>query len=352
MTAATTAQIRRLTGVQFTNASLPTLVELPGVTVSTLVSTVLDGPSAIVIDPAGTYAYVAGSINNKIYKITIADGTVAVLAGSGTASSLDGTGTAATFNVPQGLCMDSSGTNIYVCESAGMVIRKIVVSTGVVTTIAGSGASATTDGTGVLAAFRAPYALAINKANDTLYVTEFSGHCVRKVVISTTVVTTIAGTAGTSGHADGVGTAAKFNSPMGCRVDPTNRYLYIAGYTDYTIRRLDLSSLQVVTLAGKPLVSGDRDGYGQGALLNRPTDVQLDSAGKVLYFGEWSSHRIKRLFLDSGRVETVAGTGVVGTTDGEGTAAAFGTPRAIAWHEAGKYLLICDYTGDDIRKMM
>ena len=122
----------------------------------------------------------------------------------------DGTGTSAKFNGPAGLAID--GTNLYVADTSNFRVRKIVISTGAVTTIAGSGSSGFQDGTGTSAKFRAFYGLSTDGTN--LYVPDYSNHRIRKIVISTGVVTTLAGS-GSRNFADGTGTSAHFNYPMG-----------------------------------------------------------------------------------------------------------------------------------------
>ena len=88
----------------------------------------------------------ADSYNHKIRKIVISTGAVTTLAGSTSSGSTDATGTAAKFNYPKGITTD--GTNLYVADFVNHKIRKIVISTGVVTTLAGSGSSGSTDATG------------------------------------------------------------------------------------------------------------------------------------------------------------------------------------------------------------
>ena len=87
------------------------------------------------------------------------------------------------------------------------------------TTFAGSGKHATTDGTGTAAAFKYPYGITNDGTN--LYVVASGSHTIRKIVIATAVVTTFAGTAGTSGFTDATGTSAQFSQPRGVAVaDP------------------------------------------------------------------------------------------------------------------------------------
>ena len=115
---------------------------------------------------------------------------VTTLAGSGSSGSTNATGTSASFNGPRGITTD--GTNLYVADRSNHTIRKIVISTGAVTTLAGSpGSQGSTDATGTSARFRNPRAITTDGTN--LYVSDTNNHKIRKIVISTGAVTTLAG---------------------------------------------------------------------------------------------------------------------------------------------------------------
>jgi len=98
-----------------------------------------------------------------------------------------------------------------VADTGYHLIRKIVISTGVVTTVAGTGSSGSANGTGTSASFNNPRGITTDGTN--LYVADFGNHLIRKIVISTGAVTTLAGT-GSSGSANGTGTSASFNNPQ------------------------------------------------------------------------------------------------------------------------------------------
>ena len=147
---------------------------------------------------------------HKIRKIVIATGAVTTLAGSGAAGFADGTGPSAIFRKPAGIVTD--GTNLYVADRKNHRIRKIVISTGVVSTIAGSSTSGPTDGTGAAASFKNPTGITSDGTN--LYVADRDNHKIRKIVISTGVVTTLAGS-GVQGSVNGNGPSATFKSPNG-----------------------------------------------------------------------------------------------------------------------------------------
>ena len=116
----------------------------------------------------------------------------------------------------------TDGTNLYVTDYTYNLIRKVVISRGVLTTLAGTGSSDSAIGTGTAASFNGPAGLSSDGTN--LYVGEYSNHLIRKIVISTGVVTMIAGT-GSSGSTNGTGTAASFIGPAGLTTDGTSLYV-------------------------------------------------------------------------------------------------------------------------------
>jgi sugar lactone lactonase YvrE len=169
--------------------------------------------------------------NHCIRKITSA-GVVTTIAGTGTAGYKDGAAAIAQFNHPAGVAVDSKG-NIYVPEISGHHIRKIATD-GTVSTFAGSGAADYADGTGTLAAFKVPTAIAIDRY-DNLYVAESSNARVRRISPSG-VVSTIAGN-GIAGFSDGTGTAATLNAPFGIAIDAQG-CLYVGEEGGHRVRKL------------------------------------------------------------------------------------------------------------------
>jgi hypothetical protein len=291
----------------------------------------------------GTNLYVAEYGSNKIRKIVIDNGTVTTLAGTGTSVSTDGTGTAASFARPMGITTD--GTNLYVVEYTGHKVRKIVISTGVVTTLAGSGtitvSGVSSDGTGTAASFNYPWGITTDGTN--LYVAEYGSNKIRKIVIDNGTVTTLAGT-GTSVSTDGTGTAASFAGPMGITTDGTN--LYIVDYNGHKIRKLVISTGVVTTLAGSSNGFADHDN-GTLAKFYNPRGITTD--GTNLYVGDTSNRRIRQIVIDNGTVTTLAGSGSSSSTNGKGTAASFSSPEGIT--NDGNNLYVVDRTRSLIRKI-
>ena len=177
----------------------------------------------------GTNLYVADSGNHTIRKIVISTGIVTTLTGSaGNSGSTDGTGSAAQFAGPMGITTD--GTNLYVADTGNNTIRKIVISTGAVTTLAGTPpASGGGGGAGVICGigcgFSSPHGITTDGTN--LYVADSGWNRIRKIIIATGAVTAdFAGAAlNGTGSTDGTGTSAKFNIPYGITTDGTNLYV-------------------------------------------------------------------------------------------------------------------------------
>ena len=312
-------------------------------------------PQGLAVDGSATNLYVADKTNNTIRQIVIATGVVTTLAGSGAAGNADGTGLAATFNQPHGLAIDSSGTNLYVATVTGNNIRRIVIATGVVTTLAGSttGVAGNADGTGTAATFNRPIGLAIDSSSTNLYVATRGGENIRKIVIATGVVTTLAGsTTGASGNVDGTGTAALFNAPGGLAIDSSGTNLYVADGFNNTIRQIVIATGVVTTFLGSPRVKGMADGTGSAATFNHPKGVAHDSAGNV-YVADGFNNTIRKI-TPAGVVTTLAGstTGAAGNADGTGTAATFNRPMGLAIDSSGTNLYVAARSGNNIRKIV
>ena len=287
----------------------------------------------------GTNLYVVDGVGN-IRKIVIATSAVTTLAGAtlGTSGSTDGTGTAAKFALPRGITAD--GTNLYVADTGNSTIRKIVIATGAVTTLAGTaGSNGITDGTGAAARFYFPSGITTDATN--LYVADTGNHTIRKIVIATGAVTTVAGTASPYfgyGSTDGTGTAAKFSGPAGVTTDGSN--LYVADTGNNAVRKIVIATGAVTTLAGGTF--GSTDGMGSAAQFYSPTGITTD--GTNLYVADRLNTTIRKIVIAAGSVTTLAGAGW-GTTgwgsmpvNGTGTAARFGQSFGITTDGSSLYV--------------
>ncbi len=233
-------------------------------------------PVGLALDGSGN-VYV-GDGNNTIRVVTPA-GAVSTLAGSaGTPGSADGTGGSARFgNLIQGLAWDASGSLI-VADTFNHTLRR-VTPTGAVSTVAGLPAQAgAVDGAMDVAKFNHPSGVAVG-VSGIIYVADYGNGTIRSVSTGGTV-STLVGTAGSSGSADGTGSVARFNGPAGIAVDGTGN-LFVADSLNHTIRKVDVNGA-VTTLAGTAGTPGNLDGTGAAARFNRPVHLQVDGSGTLL----------------------------------------------------------------------
>jgi sugar lactone lactonase YvrE len=299
-------------------------------------------PYAVAVDGSGN-VYVADSGNNNIRKVT-AGGAVTTLAGNaGLTGSSDGTGSAALFNRPQGIAVDASG-NVYVGDTDNSTLRKVTAS-GVVTTLAGSpGQTGSSDGAGSSARFSYPCGVAVDAAGN-VYVADFDNSTVRKVTPAGSV-TTLAGTAGASGAVDGSGGSARFNHPQGVAVDGAGN-VYAIDTSNQTLREISPGGA-VSTIAGTPGIGGHADGGGASASFFYPAGVASTAAG-VVYVADTGNHLL-RVLASPGSVATLAGaSGTEGSTNGTGSGALFSYPYGVAIGGSGT-LYIADSGNNTIRQ--
>lgn len=222
----------------------------------------------------------------------------------------DGTGSGARFNGAEGVAYDGHG-NLFVAERGGSIIRK-VTALGVVTTVAGSaGQDGSADGAGNAARFRNPTRLTIDGGGN-LYVTDTGNSLIRKISPAG-AVTTIAGQAGVCGSADGAGGFAQFCNPQGITVDQAGN-LFVADTKNHTVRKIAPSG-QVTTIAGQTGVCGSADGRGTSAMFCEPRDITVDRWNNV-YVADTANSTI-RMIDPKGNVTTLAGApGVCSSADG------------------------------------
>jgi sugar lactone lactonase YvrE len=270
---------------------------------------------------------------------------VSTFAGSNLLSgTADGPRTNARFNDPAGMACAADGT-IYIADSANHTIRKISTN-GVVSTLAGlGGTNGAVNGTGLAARFDTPTGLALD-ANGNLFVADTGNHAIRKVT-PTGQVTTFAGFAGENGFSNAVGTAARFNSPLGVAVG-TNGLLYVADSGNHVIRAITPAGA-VGTLAGEPESWGFTDGTNSTARFNNPVGLALDCAGN-LFVADANNHTIRKV-TPTGVVTTFAGlAGTDGFADGTGGAARFAKPAELTFDDRGN-LFVADSFNHLIREI-
>ena len=217
---------------------------------------------------------------------------------------VDGAGAAARFFDPRGLCADAQG--------GVLELRKTV------------------EGSAAQAGFVGPDALAVG-ADGSIYVADSYANTLRLLRGGT--VSLLAGADQLPGYADGPGTQARFNHPVGIAVDPRSGDLLVADAYNHTIRRVGRDGL-VSTVAGTPGINEHRDGPARHALFNTPVGIAVHDDGSI-YVSEYFNHDIRRI-SPKGEVSTVAGMpGKPGDLDGPGPRAQLRRPQQIAFDAAG-----------------
>jgi sugar lactone lactonase YvrE len=266
-------------------------------------SAMLTYPFEVAIDSSGNL-YIADSDNQRIRKVSAATGIITTVAGSG-AQGYSGDGGAATsamLNWPYGVAVDSSG-NLYIADWGNQRIRKVNAATGIITTVAGAGSTGVygfggDGGAATSAAIGLPIRVTLDPSGN-LYFTSYSIQTIRKVNGATGIITTVAGN-GTSGFSGdgGAATNAMLNGPNGVAVDPLGN-LYISDGANSRIRKVDGAAGIITTVAGSGAqgYSGD-GGAATSAMLNAQIGVAVDPLGN-LYIADSGNQRIRKVTFDN-----------------------------------------------------
>jgi hypothetical protein len=289
------------------------------------------------VDSAGNF-YIADSGNNVVRKVAAATGVITTFAGCCETTGGPGTGsytgdggpaTSATMNDPTGVAADSAG-NLYIADEANEVIRKVAASTGIITTVAGVRFAIGDSGDGgpaTSAAIAFANGVAVDSAGN-FYIASTGNCVVRKVTVSTGIITTVAGkfvNNGSNGNEDcgysgdgGPATGAELNEIYGIALDSSGN-IYIADIVNNRIRKVTAATGIITTVAG----IGGGNGYsGDGgpatsAEMNGPISVSVDSAGN-LYIADQYNQVIRKVTSATGVINTMAGTPTIGGYSGDG----------------------------------
>lgn len=305
---------------------------------------VFDSPKGITTD--GVSLYLADLNNHTIRKIDINSGMVTTVAGmAGKKGNSDGKGTAARFNRPYGITTD--GTSLYVTDSNNHCIRQIDIESGAVSTLAGGvGEVGYVDGKGRQARFFIPEGITTDGAN--LYVSDTHNHSIRKIELESEAVTTMAGLSGAPGFADEVSSNARFSYPKGITTDGRN--LYVVDFGNHRVRKVVIASGLVTTLAGGTVNPEESvaEQQAETARLNYPTGITTD--GRNLYVVDTFNRSVRKLTVSGGAVFTIAGKAdLEGSLDAIGSEARFKDPVGITTD--GSHLYVTDSGNHTVRKI-
>jgi DNA-binding beta-propeller fold protein YncE len=175
---------------------------------------------------------------------------------------------------------------LHLFATASSTIRRVsLFPPGLVTTVAGSsGAAGHADGSGPAARFRGPTAVSISHDGTFALVADAGNTVVRRIALSvpmTNDVTTLAGSPSTPGFADGTGAAARFLYPSGLAISPDGRFAVITDRYAATVRVIRTATGDVTTLAGLAGAAGAADGTGAAARFYLPAGVAVSPDGSA-----------------------------------------------------------------------
>ncbi len=292
-------------------------------------STTMAWPVGVAIDTSGNL-YIGDSLNHRVRKLTVLTSIVSTIAGNGTASHSGDSGqaTSAAIKCPGGVTLDTTG-NVYISDfGCGFhVIRKVSVSTGVISTIAGvASTSGGYNGDNIQATAAKLYVPddVVLDSFGNLYICDRYNNRIRKVDVSTGVITTVVGTGTASSTGDGsASTSATTNGPCYSRFDSAGNY-YISECEGNRIRKVStvttaiptsypslsphsISVISTIAGTGTASYSGD-NGLATSATLNGPSGIVIDASGNV-FFSDFNNNRVRKITASTGIITTYAGTG-------------------------------------------
>ena len=336
-----------------------TVTTLAGGAQEGTLSGALDGGAltALFNDPRGVTAasgvvYVADTLNNRVCAV-LPNQTSATLAGGGASGSQpgfgDGVGSAALFQMPTGIAADASGA-VFVADTANHRLRVIFANRSVAT-VAGGGSLGSADGVGTAAQFNSPSGIALGAAG-ALFVADSGNNKIRLVFPANRTVFTFAGS-GAAGSANGVGALALFNGPAGVGVAASG-LVYVADTLNNKVRVI-FANRSVANLAGGGsggTSAGAVDGIGSSGLFDQPLSVTVvESLGTVIV-ADTNNNKIRAIHPANRSVVTLAGGSssgsVAGSVNGQGTSALFNLPGAVGVDALGT-LFVADSSNHKIR---
>ena len=289
------------------------------------------GPQGLAVDLHGN-VFIADSINQVVRKFSLATGVVSTVAGNGNPgfSGDGGAALSATLNTPTAVAIDAAG-NIFIADQGNALVRRVDAVSSFITTIAGGGNILSDGVQATAAALSGPNNIAVD-INGDVYIADSFHNLVRKVKAATGVISTFAG-GGSAAGSDGVGdggpaTAAQLTNPTGLAFDSAGN-LYIADTGHSMVRMVSSTTGEITAVAGTGAYGNSGDGsLAVNATLGSPTGIRLDAAGSI-YIADSGMQQVRLVDSSNGVIATLAGNGT-GAYSGDGsysTSASLNAPQ-------------------------
>ena len=324
------------------------------------INATLDNPHDLFLDKAGnifiadTGLVFGSNSGNRIRRVDKQTGIITTVAGNGSDDSSGdfGPATEASFAFPEGLYIDDS-KNIFIVDSWNSRIRKVNGATGIITTIAGSNNQGFTGdgGLAVAATLNQPSDLFLDSSGNLLIADSLNNN-IRKVDIESGIITTLAGSGKIKAERGTFIVEQTFNNPASIFVDGSDN-IFLADTNDHRIRKIDGKTGQMIAIVAGTGVSDFSGDFGQAshAALSSPEGVFVDIAGNV-FISDTGNNRIRRVDAATGIITTVAGDGTA-SFDGDGglaKEAMLRSPKGLFVDSAGS-IFFADSGNNRIRKI-
>ena len=267
----------------------------------------------VAVDSSGDL-YIADGSNNRIRKVSKTTGIITTIAGTGQIG-YNGDNIAATSAIltkPTGIAVDLIG-DVYISVSNNHRLRVVSKKTGNITTIAGNGV-ATFSGENLqstLSSMNYPLGIAFD-ASRNIYFSDYGNHRIRMINIITGIITTVAGNGNSVFNGDNVlASTASISYPRGICFDKAGN-LYIADHGNHRIRMVTKNTGIITTVAGTGTQGYNGDlRKATSAHLNWPSDITFDASGN-LYIADTFNYRIRMITMSTGNITTIVGNGLKG----------------------------------------
>ena len=316
-------------------------------------SATMSYPQGMTIDPSTGDLYIAD--NNVIRMVAKSTGIITTVAGNGV-QRYDENGmlvTSSRLSDPGGVAINPVTGDLYITDTENYIIRLVTKSTGIISTIAGTGYSGYSGdgGSATEATFSHPFGIEVDPSTGNLYISDTFNNAIRMIAKSTGIITTIAGIGRQDYSGDGgLATSASLYYPRGMAIAAVTGDLYIADSYNSAIRMITKSTGIITTVAGTG--NGFRGGPATPAMLRYPIDVAIDALTGNIYICD--TDVIRMIAKRTGIITTVAGTGRRGYSGdgGPATRAMLSRPESIAIDASSGMMYIADSSNNIVRSVI